>query len=57
MNDLVRITCYGKTETMERAEAIRFYREGVESCDGAERNRYVNILMDLLDGKTECNDK
>ena len=55
--DLVKITCYRKTEVMERSKAIAFYKEGVMCCDGSERDRYVNILMGLLDGLKEVTDE
>ena len=56
-SDIVTIKCYGKEEKMERAEAIEYYREGVENSDGSERERYMEILMDLYDGKDYCSDK
>lgn len=55
--DIVEITCYGKTEMMERNEAIRFYREGADCSEGSERERYVNILFGLMDGLSEVSDK
>lgn len=56
MNDIVKITCYGKTETRTRGEAIKFYREGARCCEGAERDRYLNIVWGLEDGLTEVSD-
>lgn len=56
-NDRVKITCYRSTEYMNRDDAIRFYMEGVRNCDGAERNRYMNILLDLLDGLNVATDE
>ena len=55
--DLVEITCYGKTETMERQAAIDLYREGVIACEGSERERYTNILMELELGYKKCSDE
>lgn len=55
--DMVTITCYGKTETMTRSEAINFYVDGMMSCDGAEKNRYANIVGQLLLGWKECSDE
>lgn len=55
--DKVKITCYGKTEIMDRFEACQFYREGILNSDGSERERYVNILMGLLDGLDEVSDE
>ena len=55
--DMVTITCYGKKETKERNEAMRFYKDCAENSEGHERNRYFNILMDLMDGKNLCSDR
>ena len=55
--DLVKITCYRQTKIMERVEAIRFYREGVNACEGSERDRYMNILLGLIDGLKEVSDE
>ena len=55
--DMVKITCYGRTRTMERNEAIKLYKEGVECCDGSEKERYMNILIGLMDGKAEVSDE
>lgn len=55
--DKVKITCYGRTETMERKEALRFYRECAEGSEGSERDRYVSILFGLMDGLNEVTDE
>lgn len=55
--DMVTVTCYGRTETMERNKAMQFYRDCAQNSEGHERNRYFNVLMDLMDGKTECSDR
>lgn len=55
--DLVKITCYRTTKEMERADAIRFYQECVMMSEGAERNRYVNVLIGLLSGAKEVSDE
>ena len=57
LREKVKITCYNKTETMIREEAIEFYREGVMCCDGCEKERYMNILLQLLDGEKVCSDR
>ena len=54
--DMVKITCYRQTETMERKEAIKFYREAIDCSEGCERERYVNILLGLMDGLKEVDD-
>ena len=57
MSDLVTTICYGqKQEWDDRWEAVDFFKEGVMACDGAEKERYTNILMKLLAGETECSD-
>ncbi len=56
--DAVTITCYGTTEVWDsRADAIKFYLEGMTACEGAERDRYTNIYLQLLEGRTVCEDK
>ena len=55
--DIVNITCYGQTEKMERNKAMVKYRDCIQHSEGHERNRYLNILMDLMDGKAECSDR
>ena len=55
MNDLVTIICYRTTETRNRSDAIRFYTEGVIACEGAERDRYADILSALIAGETVIN--
>lgn len=56
--DSVTITCYGKTTVWDdRMEALRFYKQGAEECDGAESARYARIVFQLLDGMSVCTDK
>lgn len=52
----VTILCNGKVELMTRTAAIAKFREGVGCCEGSERDRYMNILLDLMDGKRICKD-
>jgi hypothetical protein len=55
--DAVTITCYGSTEVWDsRADAMKFYLEGMTACEGAERDRYTNIYLQLLEGRTVCED-
>lgn len=52
ISEPVTTICYGqKKEWHEREEAIRFFKEGILSTDGSERERYVNIVSDLEAGK------
>lgn len=55
MNDLVTITCYRTTETRTRSDAIGFYYACVLTCEGAERDRYADILSALIAGETVIN--
>lgn len=55
--DPVSVTCYGKTKVWERKEAISFFLEGMHWCDGAERDRYTEIYLQLIDGAKEASDE
>lgn len=54
--DLVVVTCYGKSETMERKAAMEKYQEGILCSEGSERDRYVNIYFQLARGCKEAFD-
>lgn len=54
--DIVKVTCYNQTKEWERSEAIAFFLEGMMSCEGAERERYTDIYIQLLGGYKECSD-
>ena len=56
MKDLVKITCYRRTEVMERKDAIAKYLEAMAWSDGSERDRYVNIYLGLISGEKEVSD-
>ena len=55
--DLVIVTCYGVREIMDREYAIAFYLDGMRNSEGAERDRYTNIYLQLLDGAKEATDE
>lgn len=56
--DTVTTITYGKPqEWKDRKEAIKFFFEGVQECEGAERDRYMNVLTHLLEGETICRDE
>ena len=56
--DAVTITCYGETTVWDdRMEALRFFKQGAQECDGAESRRYANIVFQLMDGLSVCSDK
>ena len=47
--DAVTITCYGETKVWDdRMEALRFFKQGAQECDGAESRRYANIVFQLM---------
>lgn len=59
MDEQVRVTCYRKTKTMTRREALKFYQDGMMSCDpcSSECERYTTIVCRLMDGLTEASDE
>lgn len=57
MADAVIVVCYGSRQIWKsRKDAIAFYTEGVTACEGSERDRYVNVLMELMCGRKICTD-
>ena len=53
----VNVTCYGKTQSFpSRHAAIDFFWEVVINCEGAERDRYIEILIQLKNGWTNVSD-
>lgn len=53
----VLVTCYGKTNEFPSREAAEdFYWQCVEASEGAERDRYVNILIALRKGQKIVHD-
>lgn len=45
--------CYGKVEKWEsKDDAIKSFMEGMVYCDGAEQERYANIVSALIRGST-----
>ena len=56
--DSVTVICYGESKVWDsRAEAIKFYLEGMTACEGAEHDRYTNIYLALLEGCDVCKDR
>lgn len=53
----VKITCYGKTETLPYNTALEKYTEAMMWSDGSELQRYAKIVGELLSGCTECSDE
>lgn len=54
--DMVSVTCYGKTKRMKRCKAIKTYFEGMCQCDGAEKERYERIFLQLMQGAKVASD-
>ena len=57
MTDIVTITCYGKTEQLERDVAIKTYLKAMVCSEGSERERYSKILGELMSGQKVCSDE
>lgn len=57
MECITTITYGQKEKWGNRNEAVAFFINCIENSEGAERNRYVNVLLDLLHGKNVCSDK
>lgn len=55
--DLVRVTCYGKTEELTRNEATEKYLEAMLWSEGSESERYSIILGGLLSGLSDVSDE
>ena len=55
--DIVKVTCYGRTETLTRNEALRKYSEAILGSDGSERDRYAQIVAELVDGWSTVSDE
>ena len=57
-DEKVTVTCYGKTKTYpNRQAALKFYKDCYHHSEGCERERYVKIFMQLLDGKKSASDE
>lgn len=51
------VVCYNQAEVwQDRTMAAAFYAQGVRECDGCEADRYMNVVMDILDGRAVCHD-
>lgn len=55
--ETVKTICYGREEIWDsREDAIMFFLECMASSEGAERERYLNILVKLKSGEKVCTD-
>lgn len=51
------VICYNQAEVWRsRSMAAAFYLEAMCACDGAERERYTDVLLDLMAGKAIAHD-
>lgn len=54
---MVTTICYGKKkEWATRKEATKFFTECALWSDGSEKERYMNILLELSIGNDICTD-
>lgn len=54
-----QVTCrtYCQDEVFpDRGSAIAFFTECAFGSEGSERDRYMNVLVELCEGKTYCTD-
>ena len=56
-SDIVKITCYGQTETKTRAGGLKKYLDCMMNSEGAEHERYETIFFQLLEGYTDVSDE
>lgn len=54
--EVITITYNQERRWKHRSEAIEFFKKGVIECEGAERDRYINVLIDLEEMKSVCTD-
>lgn len=58
MNNKVVTICYGEEKQWaSRKEALNYFLEGIKSCEGSEKERYLSIYLELLAGKKICTDQ
>lgn len=57
LNEQVNVTCYGRTETKTRREALEEFYEGMQCSEGSEHERYETIFFQLLEGYVDCSDQ
>ena len=58
--DMTEVTtiCYNQERKWKhRKDAIEFFKCGVIESDGSERERYINVLIDLELMKDVCTDE
>ena len=53
---IVVVTCYGKTETLPRQQALDKYLEAMCGSEGSEHERYESIYFQLMFGASRASD-
>ena len=54
---MIKTICYGKEKIWnDRKDAILFFLSNFFNSEGNEKERYKNILIQLIDGKNICSD-
>lgn len=49
--------CYGRIDKWDsRVDAVKYFYECASCSDGAEKERYMNIMMDLMAGASLATD-
>ena len=65
MDALMNLTAQGEVVTVcynqatvwqSRSMASEFFLEAMMACEGCERERYTEVLLDLMAGKAVCHD-
>lgn len=54
--DPVIVVCYRQREHWDRQKAIAFYEEGMFCCEGAEADRYKEVVRQLKAGRKVADD-
>lgn len=54
--DIVEVICYGRRERLPRKDAIRKYFAALAASEGAEHERYENIVYQLANGAEKASD-
>ena len=57
-NTQITVVCYGTPKTFtSREEAKDTYLDYITRCEGAERERYIHVLLQIERGLTLCTDE
>ena len=54
----VKTVCYGQERVWDsRKEAVKFFAEASFETEGSEKDRYMQIFLELMEGKEVCTDQ